>query len=316
LRLFSPVLAAGITCAVALSQEAGKQDVPPAAQAARAAAAARLARQVLSFSLDEKTTIKDLAAEDDALRADASPLIQAAAMTLPDRFDLDGSCEVRLTIAGEAVKANLVKAFPKAQDKLKALFEKGLPPEIAVTGRGTGAAPDGRESAPAQPKDRGLADLPGWRDVSGMDRLRAEQAAWKDASTKAAAKLRGLRVQAGASLADLAGKDKALSAALDEFLGKVRPARKFYLVDGTVQVDVDLTPTDLAAAIQAPPEPGKSKVDVPQATVDLLKTLPTARLTVEGYARVDGKPVDEKVVAQKAPFPSPAVLLKDLEKPK
>jgi len=292
-------------------------DALPAEKAARADAAAKLARGILALRLDDKTTVKDICLGNEKLRADATPLIQGAAEIRPTRVYGDGVCEVRLAMTAGQVVRNLAAAVPGSDEKLKALDTNQ---RIEVAGEARLHAPEGREGTPSRKHQAGpkLEGLAGWADVPARQRLHTERSAYDRAIAGLARAAAAVQL-AGKSVEAYVGQSDAAKAAFDQFLKGLRADRKAYLPEGVVEVEVTLTPQALLDCLKRitrdnMAEDMRLSEEALDGAAKLLKPH-----TAVGYAAVDGRTIDESKMHETVEADlkeQPKIVLKELEGPK
>jgi len=262
---------------------------------ARRDALEELCERVLDLKLDDETTIRQLCLESDALRTDASPLIQGAKLLDPPRYDPEGSCVVSVSIEGGQVAQNVEGHFPDAKGKLdsigktKALVAAGFAP---LASAGEQPAPPVGAAAGA------IRHIPGWAEVSGRLRLRTERAAFEQAVDRTMAQAVKAQITDDLTVEKfLDASDKARETFRAALLD-MRALRKAYLAGGVVEVEFRLTADRLLDALksvneEAIEEPKQLKVEVFLAAKEKLAEY---AVSATGYASVAGKAIDEEAL--------------------
>lgn len=259
----------------------------------------KLLRAALANKVNDQKTIGDFLQGTEMPKENANPLLQGAVKYAPPIFYADGTCEVRVALTADTLRANLraikEQYYKKADGEFASLaFEKLDLKDMEAIGKGKVQPAYGQPPLVAE-------GIPGWDGVPARKRVEVEHAAYEDALARVRPAVETLPVADNLTLGQLAAQKPAAKAALDSLLAGVRPESKAYLPGGIVRVRFSFSADAVAKALEAANQAAKEGPE--RLDENQLKTakerLAGKSVTAVAYARVDGKPVVETDVAAK-----------------
>ena len=215
-------------------QQAGPRERLKATRAAELDADRLLVERLYGVQIDSRSTVADLAMQDDSIAALAgASLVGALLVGEPEYFD-DGRVEVVKAVKIEQVIETIRR---KTKEKLRAdgtseIVEFDEKTELATEGKTLEAM--------------GNAALPG---SLGHQKVMAKRAAELDAYRRLAQRLMDIRIDSETTIRDACLESDDLIASLSQLVKGAEPLSIRYLDDGSCEVKMSITKQDLVRAL-------------------------------------------------------------------
>ncbi|MDX9702037.1 MAG: hypothetical protein RBU23_03230 [Candidatus Auribacterota bacterium] len=255
-------------CVPPAFSETKAQKMLKAKRGAQVDAYRKLSEMIKGLQLSATTYVRDFVTESDVIRTRFEDFIKGAKMIGEPRFieEADGSltAEVDVQVTLEQVMQGLAEiSYDRGPDKppldLTYMQEHTRRKEFIATGTantGRNAPPPGMGPAGetmAQGAGRygshrqsPTAGLPGWENVTGQGRLKAERAALTDARRNLLETVHGLRITGNTYVRDFVTESDEIRTAVDGFIKGVKQISPYrYYEDAIVEVDVQVTIQDV-----------------------------------------------------------------------
>ena len=287
-----------LASAPCLLAAAASENRVAAEKAASAKAAQNLLQNALSLKIGDQRTVREFIAATEMPKTDLRPLLQGAVEYEPARFYGDGTCEVRVAISPEALRANLQRIKQEHYKQADGEFAKAAfdPP--------AGKNIEGIGVSPASPRGKGASapteGIPGWDSVSNRKRITAERAACGQAMDKAKASAEAVTFAGNMTLGEIMGKNAPARQAVEKFFQTSLPENKVYLPNGVVEVKVAADNTaiwDALIAANKAVKEGAEKMDENLLAAARQRDA-GQQIVALGYAQADGRTVTPADIAQ------------------
>jgi hypothetical protein len=215
-------------------QKAGPRERLKATRAAELDADRLLIERLYGVQIDSRSTVADLAMQDDSIAALAgASLVGALTVGEPEYFD-DGRVEVVKSVKIEQVIETIRR---KTKEKLRAdgtseMVDFDEKTELATEGKTLEAM--------------GNAAIPG---SLGHQKIMAKRAAELDAYRRLAQRLMDIRIDSETTVRDACLESDDLIASLSQLVKGAEPLSIRYLDDGSCEVKMSITKQDLVRAV-------------------------------------------------------------------
>jgi hypothetical protein len=288
-------------CATVTVEQSGLE----AQNEARMKALKNLQDDVFALKVGEKKTVKDFIESTDLPKTDlVRSLLQGVIEVKPVFVYGDGECEVRVSLSGDALRANLKRILERNYKKEGGEFAKLTFDGVGGAGReasaaGTIALPTGSNATVAECVEGWSRDASG-QPISARMRIQTERAAYLDGLAGVKADVEKLKIGDDLTLGALMASNPLVKETVEKFLAKMPADRKLYWPKGIVEVrfalDYGALWTALEQANQNPADPTQRI-----ATAVLAAARERAKnrgVTSSGWAQRDGKPVNPADVVE------------------
>jgi len=215
-------------------QQAGPRERLKATRAAELDADRLLIERLYGVQIDSRSTVADLAMQDDSIAAIAgASLVGALTVGEPEYFD-DGRVEVVKSVKIEQVIETIRR---KTKEKLRAdgtseMVDFDEKTELATEGKTLEAM--------------GNAAIPG---SLGHQKVMAKRAAELDAYRRLAQRLMDIRIDSETTIRDACLESDDLIASLSQLVKGAEPLSIRYLDDGSCEVKMSITKHDIVRAL-------------------------------------------------------------------
>ncbi len=253
--------------------ETKAQKMLKAKRGAQVDAYRNLSEMIKGLKISSDTYVRDFVTETDEIRTQFDDFIRGAKVVGPPRFleEADGSLtaelDVKVTLAQVMqglAKMSYYRGPDKPQLDLTYMKEHTRKKEFIATGRSntgrnappptmTGTDQYGAVSAGQYGirKKSPVAGIPGWENVTGQGRLKAERAAITDARRNLAETVEGLRITGDTYVRDFVTESDIVRTSMNAFIKGVKKIGPYrYYEDAIVEVDVQVTIQDVIKELE------------------------------------------------------------------
>ncbi len=247
--------------------ETKAQKMLKAKRGAQVDAYRKLSEMIKGLQLSSTTYVRDFVTESDEIRTRFDDFIKGAKVLGQPRFieEADGSltAEVDVQVTLQQVLQGLAEiSYNRGPDKppldLTYMKEHTRKKEFIATGTsntGRNAPPPGMGPAGAPMEGAGrygahrqspTVGIPGWENVTGQGRLKAERAALTDARRNLLETVEGLQITGNTYVRDFVTESDEIRTAVQGFIKGVKQISPYrYYEDAIVEVDVQVTIQDV-----------------------------------------------------------------------
>ena len=255
------------TCIPAAFSQTKAQKMLKAKRGAQVDAYRKLSELIKGLQLSSTTYVRDFVTESDEIRTRFDDFIKGAKVLGQPRFieEADGSltAEVDVQVTLLQVLQGLAEiSYNRGPNKppldLTYMKEHTRKKEFIATGTsntGRNAPPPGMGQADAPIQGAGrygvhrqspTAGIPGWENVTGQGRLKAERAALTDARRNLLETVEGLQITGTTYVRDFVTESDEIRTAVHGFIKGVKQISPYrYYEDAIVEVDVQVTIQDV-----------------------------------------------------------------------
>lgn len=249
-----------------VSAETKAQKMLKAKRGAQVDAYRKLSELIKGLQISAGTYVRDFVTESDEIRTQFNDFIKGAKVVSGPRFidEADGSltAEMDVKVTFLQVMQGLAQmSYNRGPNKppldLTYMKEHTRKKEFVATGTAnTGRAAPPVTSAYGQQSNYSghygarrqspTAGIPGWENVTGQGRLKAERAALTDARRNLAETVEGLKITGNTYVRDFVTESDEIRTSVNAFIKGIKQISPYrYYDDGIVEVDVQVTIQDI-----------------------------------------------------------------------